>query len=340
MQNRLLAALPRTVRDRLLPSLDTVPLILKDFLYRPGERVEYVYFPGSGFCSIVTVLENGSMVEVATIGREGMVGMPAALDGHPVASATMVQGAADTCYRMTAAAFRHEMDWHGPFFELLMHFSKALMGFVMQSTACNAVHSVEQRLARWLLMAQDRMGADEFPLTQEFVAMMLGASRPTVTVVAGTLRKPASSPIIAVKSRLWTARSSSPPHASVIGPRRICFLRSPPASLHVRPEILLSFATAGVVESDRRSRRECGIGRVRQMSEKRLVRLRGVRPLVAAVVQPVAKRLSRIEALLIEIRHEQDVQLRRVAKLQAQVEKLVEDAARAGRAGKTGKAVR
>ena len=71
----------------------------------------------------------------------------------------------------------------------MAHFAQALFGFVAQSTACNAIHSVEQRLARWLLMAQDRMGSDEFPLTQEFVAMMLGASRPTVTVVAGTLQK-------------------------------------------------------------------------------------------------------------------------------------------------------
>src|SRR5207253_4471397 len=80
-------------------------------------------------------------------------------------------------------------DRHGALYELLAHYSQALMGFVMQSTACNAVHSVEQRLARWLLHAQDRVGKDEFPLTQEFVAMMLGAARPTVTVVAGTLQK-------------------------------------------------------------------------------------------------------------------------------------------------------
>jgi CRP-like cAMP-binding protein len=81
------------------------------------------------------------------------------------------------------------MERRGAFHELMAHFAQALFGFVAQSTACNAIHSVEQRLARWLLMAQDRMGSDEFPLTQEFVAMMLGASRPTVTVVAGTLQK-------------------------------------------------------------------------------------------------------------------------------------------------------
>jgi CRP-like cAMP-binding protein len=79
------------------------------------------------------------------------------------------------------------MDRRGPFYQLLTRYSQALMGFVMQSTACNAVHSIEQRLARWLLMAQDRMASDSFPLTQEFVAMMLGATRPTVTLVAGML---------------------------------------------------------------------------------------------------------------------------------------------------------
>jgi CRP-like cAMP-binding protein len=101
----------------------------------------------------------------------------------------MVQGETDTCYRMKVDAFRREIDRHGAFHELMTHFAQALFGFVAQSTACNAIHSVEQRLARWLLMAQDRMGSDEFPLTQEFVAMMLSASRPTVTVAAGTLQK-------------------------------------------------------------------------------------------------------------------------------------------------------
>src|SRR5688572_2710258 len=129
------------------------------------------------------------MVEVATIGREGMVGITAVLDENPVKSTSMVQGETDTCYRMKADAFRREMDRRGVFYELLTHYAQALVGFIMQSTACNAVHSVEQRLARWLLMARDRMGSDEFPLTQEFVAIMLGASRPTVTIVASILQK-------------------------------------------------------------------------------------------------------------------------------------------------------
>ena len=187
--NLLLASLPKVDRERLVPTLDVVPLRLKELLHKPGEHIQYVYFPGGGFCSIVTVLEDGGMVEVATIGREGMVGVTAVLDGSPVSSATMVQGESDICYRMTSDAFRGEMDRRGAFYELLTHYSHAYVGFIMQSTACNAVHSVEQRLARWLLMAQDRMETDEFPLTQEFVAMMLGATRPTVTIVAGTLQR-------------------------------------------------------------------------------------------------------------------------------------------------------
>ena len=187
--NRLLAALPAADYTRILPSLTVVPLTLKDVLHKPGEPIRDVYFPGGGFCSMLTVLEDGSMVEIATIGREGMVGVSAVLDGTPVTSAAMVQGETDTCYRMKVDAFRREVDRHGAFHELTTHYAQALFGFVAQSTACNAVHSVEQRLARWLLMARDRMGRDDFPLTQEFVAMMLGATRPTVTVVAGTLQR-------------------------------------------------------------------------------------------------------------------------------------------------------
>jgi CRP-like cAMP-binding protein len=189
VSNRLLAALPAVDRDRLLPTLDVVPLKLKDLLHKAGERLQYVYFPGGGFLSIVTVLQDGRMVEVATVGREGAVGVTTTADHTPMTSATMVQGEFDICYRMAAETFRREMDKRGAFYELLSRYAQAHIGVVMQATACNAVHTVEQRLARWLLMAHDRMATDEFPLTQEFVAMMLGATRPTVSVVAGLLQK-------------------------------------------------------------------------------------------------------------------------------------------------------
>lgn len=187
--NHLLAALPADDYARLAPTLRNTPLKLKHFLHKPGEAIDQVYFPGGGFVSVVTVLKDGGMVEVATIGREGMLGISAISNGDPSPAAGMVQAESDVCYTMSTEAFRQEMDRRGAFYELLTRYGQALVGFIMQSTACNAVHSVEQRLSRWLLLAHDRVGKDDFPLTQELAAMMLGTSRPTVTVVAGTLQK-------------------------------------------------------------------------------------------------------------------------------------------------------
>ena len=189
--NQLLAALPAAEYARIAPSLETVPLKLQERIHKPGEPIRHVYFPGGGFCSVLAVLEDGTMVEVATIGREGAVGVSAIFDGDGTASRSlsMVQAASETCYRMPVEVFRQEMDRRGAFYELLTRYTQALLGSIMQSTACNAVHTVEQRLARWFLMAHDRVATDEFPLTQEFVAMMLGVARPTVTIVAGTLQK-------------------------------------------------------------------------------------------------------------------------------------------------------
>ena len=190
VRNRLLAALPADTYRRVSRSLETLPLIWKEVVHEPGALLEHVYFPGGGFFSIVTVLDDGSMVEVATVGREGMLGVSAILNRRqPAPSITMVQAAADICYRMSIDAFQLELDRRGPFYALLTRYAVAHLGFVMQSTACNAKHSVEQRLARWLLLAHDRVGEDEFPLTQECAAMMLGASRPTVTAVAGSLQR-------------------------------------------------------------------------------------------------------------------------------------------------------
>ena len=187
--NRLLAALPLEDYARVQRTLDTVQVKLKQILHKPEEPVDHVYFPGSGFCSVLTALADGRMIEAATVGREGAVGVSAVLSGVPDPAVTMVQADIDPLFRMTANAYRAEMDRRGAFYELLTRYSQAMVGFVMQSSACNAVHRLEQRLARWLLLARDRIESDQFPMTQEFLAMMLGASRPTVTVVAGTLQK-------------------------------------------------------------------------------------------------------------------------------------------------------
>ena len=187
--NLLLGALPDADYARLSSKLEVVSLKLKEFVHRSGERLTHVHFPGSGFFSELTVLANGDMVEVATIGREGMAGWSVGLNGHAIPSTTMVQGEIATCFRLRAADFIREMDRHGSLYILVNRYRQALIGAIMQSTACNAVHPLEQRLARWLLNAHDRMARNEFPLTQEFVAMMLGAARPTVSGVAGVLQK-------------------------------------------------------------------------------------------------------------------------------------------------------
>jgi len=168
--------------------MDVVALPVKQILHRPGEPIDYVYFPGVGFCSELAVLESGAMVEVATVGCEGMVGIFATDDGERAPSVSMVQASMHTCYRLPARRFLEEMHRGGAFRELMNRYLQAHVGSIMQSTACNAIHTVEQRLARWLLMAHDRVRSNAFPLTQEFVAMMLGVSRPAVTIVAGTLQ--------------------------------------------------------------------------------------------------------------------------------------------------------
>ncbi len=150
MRNRLLASLP--VRDyrRIAPLLETVSLAVRDVLQQPGALIREVYFPGDGFASIVTVLGDGSQVEVATVGREGMIGISAILDQRRGdLSRTMVQAAVNTCYRMSIEAFRLEMARRGSFYSMQTAYAQAHIGFVMQSTACNAKHSIEQRFARW-----------------------------------------------------------------------------------------------------------------------------------------------------------------------------------------------
>lgn len=187
--NTLLASLPPAAYARVAVTLAVTKLRLKDYLQRPGEPVLWVYFPGSGFCSIVKVMQDGQMVEIATVGREGAIGLAAISGGPHGTTAVMVQGRIDSCERMAVADFVHEMDRREAFYDLLTDYTQALTGSIIQSTACHAVHSVEQRLARWLLTARDRMASNEFALTQEFAAMMLGSTRPTVSLAAAALQR-------------------------------------------------------------------------------------------------------------------------------------------------------
>lgn len=185
--NRLLAALPVDEYERVLPRLERVSLGQAEPLFEPWARIEHVYFPLSGVFSMVVTMADGSAVEVATIGSEGMAGLPVFLGAEhgPTKVFCQIPGEA---VRMQAGAFKEEIGRHGALTDLALRYTQAVLNQVSQSAACNHLHSVEQRMGRWLLMAHDRVGADEFPLTQQFLAEMLGVRRPSVSVVAAKLQ--------------------------------------------------------------------------------------------------------------------------------------------------------
>ena len=187
--NTLLASLPADEYSRMSSELTLRPLKVRQVLQKHGEPISEVYFPGRSVCSITNVMDDGSIVEVATVGREGLVGISAVL-GAPVASGeAVVQIAAEPAAVMGIDAFRREMERQGAFFDAVTRYAQAFVNMLMQSVACNGLHSAEQRCCRWLLTTHDRIGQDEFPLTHEFLAVMLGVRRPTVTLVMADLAK-------------------------------------------------------------------------------------------------------------------------------------------------------
>jgi CRP-like cAMP-binding protein len=187
--NRLLASLPPEDYQRVSSDLTWRPLKVRQVLHKHGEPVAEVYFPGRSVCSITNVMEDGGVVEVATVGREGLIGI-AAVFGAPVAlGEAFVQIPAEPAAVMSLDAFRREMERRGAFHDRVTKYSQAFVNMLMQSVACNGLHSAEQRCCRWLLMTHDRIAQDEFPLTHEFLASMLGVRRPTVTLVMAELAR-------------------------------------------------------------------------------------------------------------------------------------------------------
>jgi CRP-like cAMP-binding protein len=188
-KNRLLAALAPEVLARLLPDLHTIPMLLKQPLHHADEPMEHVYFPNSGMASVTALLANGRMVEAATVGDEGMVGIEAVLLDAPVSPGeSMVQVAGTSAEMLSVRAFRRELARHGPMEQLMGRYAQTVIAQIMHVAACNALHSVEQRCCRWLLTAHDRVRTDTFVLTQEFLSVMLGVHRPTVSTIAASLQ--------------------------------------------------------------------------------------------------------------------------------------------------------
>ena len=186
-ENRLLVALPRDEHDSLFPHLEKVSLPLRDILYEANGPIAHVFFPLNGVVSLV-IMDGGFTLEVGIIGNEGMVGTPVFLgsDRSPTRAIAQIPGDA---LRMEVKFFQKEMRRGGPLHSLVQRYTQTMINQISQSIVCNHRHSVKKRMCRWLLMSHDRVGADEFPLTHEFLAQMLGVRRPTVTAVAGTLHK-------------------------------------------------------------------------------------------------------------------------------------------------------
>ena len=177
--NRLLAALPIDEYRRIEPNLKPFRLEYGDALYARGALIKYVYFPLGGIVSLLSAVDERSMLEVGIVGREGMVGLPAFLGVKRSTNRAIVQGNGESV-RLTTAAFLEECSLQGELPVLLHRFTESLMSQISQSAVCFRFHSVEQRLARWLLMTSDRVGSSDFQLTQEFLSNMLGVRREAV----------------------------------------------------------------------------------------------------------------------------------------------------------------
>lgn len=187
-ENGLLRTLPKDQYDRLLAQCETVSLTAKEVLYEPGAPLAYVFFPKSGVISLLVIMDDGRSVEVGMVGNEGMIGVSAVLGAHHSPTRVVTQLGGESL-RVDAEWFREEVGVGGPLTALLHRYVHVILSQRAQLAACSHLHSVQERMCRWLLTVHDRIGVDRFPLTQEFLAQMLVVRRPSVTVSAGDLQR-------------------------------------------------------------------------------------------------------------------------------------------------------
>jgi CRP-like cAMP-binding protein len=185
--NKLLASLADADFDLLEPHLKSLPLGLRKHLERPNRRIEAVYFPEEGFASVVAIQSNGKQVEVGLIGREGMTGLPIVLGDNRSPHATYIQ-APGTGMCIAAAELRQATQTSPSLRDSLLKFVQAFNVQTTHTAICNVQSRLDVRLARWLLMAHDRIGEDILALTHEFLSLMLGVRRPGVTEALHALR--------------------------------------------------------------------------------------------------------------------------------------------------------
>jgi CRP-like cAMP-binding protein len=186
--NRLLAALPRKDYRKLLRVLDPVKLAYEEVLYKAHTPILHVYFPNDCFVSMLTTVDSGRAAEVGLIGSEGMIGLPVMLGAAVSPFRAVVQGGG-TAMRMKIADFHREFSESVALRRELFLFTHLLMIQIAQTAACNRFHVVTQRMARWLLMTRDRVNSNEFRITQQFLALMLGVRRVGINVAARSLQE-------------------------------------------------------------------------------------------------------------------------------------------------------
>ena len=186
-RNRILQRLSPPDYEAIRTELEPVSLSFKEELYEQGSRIEHMYFVESGVVSMVTDLEDGGTIETGIIGREGVIGLPAFF-GMTGASGRAFCQIAGSANRIRIQRMVAERERNSPLAQLVLRTANAIMSMLAQTAACNRAHPVEERTARWLLMTHDRVDGDEFPLTQEFLAQMLGVRRPSVNTAGLALQ--------------------------------------------------------------------------------------------------------------------------------------------------------
>jgi CRP-like cAMP-binding protein len=188
IENQLLAALPKKEYQALRFRLEEIPLVFEQIIYQPEIAISDVYFPNSGIISLLAGINDDATLEVGMVGREGIVGLAVSMGVTQSPNRAVVQGAG-SAMKMKAKAFRRECNNGGALPRLLQRYTHSLLTQITQAAVCNQFHSIEARLARWLLMTHDRMQEDEFQLTQKFLSNMLAVRRECVNKAAGKLQK-------------------------------------------------------------------------------------------------------------------------------------------------------
>jgi len=186
-ENLLLGSLPSIERERLLSHLEPLTFSLGQIVYEPGERIEYCYFPTTSVVSLLYTTEDGTTAEMGLVGNEGVLGVALFLGGESTCSRALIPVAGEA-FRLPAKLLREEFGHAGQLQHLLLRYTQALITQISQTAVCNRLHSVEQRLCRWLLLCHDRKKRSELLMTQELIANMLGGRRESVTVAAGRLQ--------------------------------------------------------------------------------------------------------------------------------------------------------